>query len=88
MLRQDTLTVLQVQHILRNKTGGLRGHVARAYVRIWTRRGVPLRGVQLKSEKNLFLLPEGVFIIKLADLIYIFRIIVVRRYVKCPIIPL
>jgi len=25
MLRQDTLTVLQVQHILRDKTGGLRG---------------------------------------------------------------
>ena len=26
MLRQDTLTVLQAQHILRDKTGGLRGH--------------------------------------------------------------
>ena len=25
MLRQDTLTVLQAQHILRDKTGGLRG---------------------------------------------------------------
>ena len=25
MLRQDTLTVLQVQHVLRDKTGGLRG---------------------------------------------------------------
>ena len=86
MLRQDTLTVIQVQHILRDKTGGLRGHVARAYVRIWTLR--PCMGVQLKSEKNLFLLPEGVFIIKLADLIYNFRIIVMRRYVKFPIIPL
>jgi len=29
-------------------------------------------GVQLKSEKNIFLFPEGVFIIKLADLMYFF----------------
>ena len=27
MLRQDTLTVLEVQPILRDKTEGLRGHV-------------------------------------------------------------
>ena len=29
-------------------------------------------GVQLKCEKNILLLPEGVFIIKLAEMIYYF----------------
>ena len=46
-------------------------------------------GVQLKSEKNIFILPEDVLIIKLADLNIYFCIIVIRLYVKSDfIIPL